>query len=251
MTVTAESKVAIEQMQSVLSTIRQQAPRVQCLTNTVAQAITANCLLALGARVSMATWPEEIIEMTTGAAAVLINLGTLDEARRLAIPHLLDSAVIREKPIVLDPVFVQHSPLRLQLAHQVLRGNRIIIKGNADEMSAFNGLPPDVTEITTGPVDRVARGHRIGAVSLGHPSMALVTGLGCAVGAIIAACAAVEGDPFVASITALTIAGLAGETAGRHSTGSGSFAVAYIDALSRSDSATFAASTTSHQERTS
>jgi hydroxyethylthiazole kinase len=251
MTVTALSNVSVEQMQRVLSVVRQQAPRIQCLTNTVAQAITANCLLALGAGVSMATLPDEIIDMSTGAAAVLINLGTLDEARRVAIPRLLDNAVIREKPIVLDPVFAQHSPVRLQLAHQILRGDRVIIKGNADEMSAFNAVPSAVTTITTGSVDRIAQGHRHSEIPFGHPGMALVTGLGCAVGAIIAACAAVEADPIVASAAALAIAGLAGEEAGRRTRGSGSFAVAFVDALSLSDAATLPIWIAAHQERAS
>ena len=61
--------------------------------------------------------------------------------------------------------------------------------------------------------------------------MAQVTGLGCALGGLIAACAAVEADPVLASTAALHAFGMAGERAAKGLVGPGSFAVAFIDAL--------------------
>ena len=68
--------------------------------------------------------------------------------------------------------------------------------------------------------------------------MADVTGLGCALGAVIAACMAVEPDPIKAATAAVLAFGVAGEVAASHSTGPGSFAVAFIDALASLDAAT-------------
>jgi hydroxyethylthiazole kinase len=228
--------VPFDRIAATLLALRVKAPRVQCLTNTVAQALTANCLLALGARVSMATHPDEVVDMAATADAILYNLGTLDAERIVAIPRLLAHADVRAKPSVLDPVFVQHSRLRLSLARKVAAVDHVVVKGNADEMAA---LTPDLgagtARITTGTRDQIICQPRTGLVGGGHPYMAAVTGMGCAAGAVIAACLAVEADRFVAVVAALTIMGQAGQDAGRVCHGTGSFAVAFVDALSRLD----------------
>src|ERR1700681_1426166 len=69
----------------VLARIRSRAPRVHCITNSVAQAYTANMLLAAGAIPSMTISPEEIAAFVAGADALLVNLGTFDAERRAAI----------------------------------------------------------------------------------------------------------------------------------------------------------------------
>jgi hydroxyethylthiazole kinase len=215
---------------AILARVRASAPRVQCLTNTVAQQITANVLLAAGARVSMATHPDEVVEMTVSADALLINLGTVDAARVTAIPRLLADTRVRALPRVLDPVFVEHSPLRRALAHQVIAAGPLIVKGNAAELAAL-ALPASVTCIETGAIDRVSGIGSVREISGGHPWMAQVTGLGCALGGLIAACAAVEGDPVNAGIAALEAFARAGERAAAGASGPGSFAMAFIDAL--------------------
>jgi hydroxyethylthiazole kinase len=60
----------------VLARIKGRAPRVHCITNSVAQAYTANVLLAAGAVPSMTIAPEEIAAFVAGADALLVNLGT-------------------------------------------------------------------------------------------------------------------------------------------------------------------------------
>ena len=67
--------------------------------------------------------------------------------------------------------------------------------------------------------------------------MALVTGLGCAAGALIAACAAVEPDPVKASTAALLAFGVAGELAAKRAQGPGTFAAAFLDVLAGLDAA--------------
>ena len=221
---------------ATLMRLRARAPRVQCLMNTVGQQITANVLLAVGARVSMATHPDEVVAMTASADALLINLGTLDEARIAAIPRLLADERVLALPRVLDPVFIQHSPRRLELARSIVAAGPLIVKGNAAELAALD-LPAHATRVQTGAVDRISGGGSADAVEIarGHRWMAEVTGLGCAAGALIAACAAVEPDPVVASAAALEMFGAAGELAAARSQGPGSFAVAFLDALAALD----------------
>jgi hydroxyethylthiazole kinase len=220
----------------LLSLIVARRPRVQCLTNSVAQTLTANVLLAVGAQVSMAQHPAEIAAMTRTADALLINLGTLDLARESAIKTILGEGIRPRGPIVLDPVFAECSPLRLDLAKRLLVLPGVIIKGNAAEMTALADFPAShATRVTTGAVDHVTgppeKGQMSGQVAHGHPLMARVTATGCAAGALIAAFAAVTDDHPKAAIAALTCFGLAGEQAARRSTGPGSFLTQLLDVL--------------------
>lgn len=227
----------------VLARVSESRPRVQCLTNTVAQNITANMLLAFGAIPSMAIHVDEVAAMAEGAGAVLINIGTINAESELAIPKLLEAARDRGKPLVFDPVFVELSPLRRHIARQVLRLRNLVVRGNATEMAALAGdldAAEGVTRVTTGKVDRIERGQSRFAIHHGHPLMTRVTGVGCAAGALIAACCAVEPDPAVAAAAALTAYGIAGEIAAKRSRGPGSFAVELIDALAGIDEATLA-----------
>lgn len=222
---------------AVLAALRTRAPRVQCLTNTVAQQITANVLLAAGARVSMATHPAEVVDMTASADAVLFNLGTIDAARIDAIPRLLADARVGALPRVLDPVFVEHSPLRLALATRIVAAGPLIVKGNAGELAALL-LPPSATRVETGATDRIATGTSTIEIRNGHAWMAEVTGLGCALGGLIAACAAVETDAVVAATSAVLAFGVCGEVAARTSAGPGTFAANFIDAIAGLNAAT-------------
>ena len=77
---------------SILAGVAEARPRVQCLTNTVAQNITANMLLAFGAIPSMAIHVDEVAAMAEGAGAILINIGTINAESELAIPKLLARA---------------------------------------------------------------------------------------------------------------------------------------------------------------
>src|SRR5271167_3732216 len=96
----------------VLARIRSRAPRVHCITNSVAEAYTANMLLAAGAIPSMTIAPEEIAAFVASADALLVNLGTFDVERRAAVDAALDAAERGRKPWVLDPVFIERSPAR-------------------------------------------------------------------------------------------------------------------------------------------
>src|SRR5580700_1216912 len=97
----------------VLARVRARAPRVHCITNSVAQQYTANMLLAAGAVPSMTISREEIAAFVAGADALLVNLGTFDAERRAAIDVALgamgEAAGEPAMPWVLDPVFIERS----------------------------------------------------------------------------------------------------------------------------------------------
>ena len=232
------------QVASILARVAQARPRIHCLTNTVAQNITANMLLAFGAVPSMASHPEEVAAVAGGAGAILINLGTISPEGERAIPKLLDVARQRAIPLVLDPVFVELSPLRLRLAEEVLRLPDVTVRGNATEMAALDGVmsgADSVLRVTTGKVDRIESDRRVLTVGHGHELMTKVTGLGCASSALVAACRAVEPEADIAAAAALTAYGIAGEIAAERAQGPGSFATHLIDALAGLDGATLAA----------
>jgi len=229
---------------SILARVAQARPRIHCLTNTVAQNITANMLLAFGAVPSMASHPDEVAGVAGGAGAILINLGTISLEGERAIPKLLEVARQRAIPLVLDPVFVELSPLRLRLAEEVLRLPGVTVRGNATEMAALAAVMSragDVLRVTTGKVDRIEGERRVLTVGHGHELMTKVTGLGCASSALVAACRAVEPEADLAAAAALTAYGIAGEIAAERAEGPGSFAMHLIDALAGLDEATLAA----------
>ena len=212
-----------------LERIRERGPRVHCLTNTVAQTLTANMLLAAGAVPAMSMALDEIDAMVAGSGALVINLGTLDEARRAAMVRAVGVAGEHGTPWVLDPVMVDRAPARLAFARTLLARHPAVVRGNSDEIAALGELDTVVAE--TGPVDVVRDANRVIRLSGGHPLMARVTGLGCAASALVAAFCAVEDDPLQAAAQALLVLGRAAELAAAAAAGPASFQTALLDHL--------------------
>lgn len=180
--------------------------------------------------------------MADGAGAILINIGTINAESERAIPRLLDVARAHSKPLVFDPVFVELSPLRRQVAGEVLQLSNIVLRGNATEMAALTDAidaarARNLTLVTTGRVDRIESRHACFSVAHGHPLMTKVTGVGCAAGALIAAACAVEPDFALAAAAVLTAYGIAGEIAAGRCRGPGSFESELIDAVAAMDEA--------------
>ncbi|MGN6747413.1 MAG: hydroxyethylthiazole kinase, partial [Xanthobacteraceae bacterium] len=112
----------------VLARIRERAPRVHCITNSVAQQYTANMLLAAGAVPSMTISSEEIDAFVAGADALLVNLGTLDRERRTAVETAVRTAADKELPWLLDPVFIDRSPARAQFGRALLAARPAVVR---------------------------------------------------------------------------------------------------------------------------
>ncbi len=239
----------------VLERVKRRAPRVHCITNTVAQAYTANILLAAGAVPSMTISPEEIAAFVGGADALLVNLGTFDAERRAAIAPALDAAAQGGKPWVLDPVFIERSPARARFAHNLVGRAPAVVRLNLHEFAALGGgdatgdaaarfaSQHDTVVALTGATDVVSDGARSANIANGDALMGLVTGMGCAGSALIAAALAVERDRYLAAVAALVGLGVAGEIAAADARAPGRFAGSIIDALHELDRARLRART--------
>src|SRR5215210_4088205 len=123
----------------LLASLRERRTRVHAITNAAAQVLTANVLLAGGGIPSLTISPDEITAFATRADALLVNLGTLDNDRRAAIPWGIAAAKAQGKPWVLDPVFVDASPPRLELARLCLAGTPCVLRCNRAEFAALAG----------------------------------------------------------------------------------------------------------------
>ncbi|WP_346912382.1 hydroxyethylthiazole kinase [uncultured Roseibium sp.] len=223
----------------LLERLRRTAPRVHCITNAVAQHFTANVLLALGAVPSMTIAPDEVAAFAAGADALLVNLGTLDDTRRDAIPKALEAAKAAGKPFVLDPVFVNRTPVRCSYAQDLLTASPTVLRANRDELAAlYPGQDPlealsrtSVTLAITGAEDLITGPGQTLRLANGHPLLARVTATGCAGGAVIAAFLAVSDDPVLAAAAALTVFNVAGEMAAERARGPGTLVPELLDAL--------------------
>lgn len=244
---------------AILEAVRTQAPLVQCLTNSVVTGFTANVLLALGASPAMVDIPVEADAFARIAGGVLINLGTPHAEQAQAMREAARAATTAGTPWVLDPVAIGALPVRTALAHELRSLRPAIIRGNASEIIALSGLgaggrgtdstasPEDALPAATllasagavvavsGPVDLITDGHRTVRVHSGDPLLTRITGGGCALGAVMAACAAVSTDTLAATVAATSLYTIAAERAAATCSGPGSFAVALLDELAALD----------------
>ena len=227
----------------LLDRLRACSPRIHCITNAVAQNFTANVLLAIGAVPSMTVSVEEIGPFVAGANALLVNLGTLDRARREAAVIAVEAATRGNVPWVLDPVFINRSGSRAAFARALLASAPRAVRLNGAEFSALSGSEPTRETLAlyardkktviglSGKTDLVSDGDRLATIANGHALMVKVTAMGCTVSSLVGACLAAEQDAWLATAAALMIAGVAGELAAEKAAGPGSFAVAFVDTL--------------------
>ncbi len=227
------------------------------ITSPVAADLTANLLLSAGARVVMAHDKAEVEDFVALADALSLNLGVLTADRVEPMVAAARFAVELGRPWVLDPVAIAASQERHALAKRLSGLQPTVIRGNAAEILAMaaDEEPPaagvdsaldaaealdaaqDLSRATgavvavTGAVDYVTDGVRLAAVANGHHLMTRVTGVGCALSALVAACCTVEEDALVAAANGLAILGLAGELAAHDATGPASFRTGLIDRL--------------------
>lgn len=240
-----------------LHTIRETKPLVHNITNYVVMNFTANILLAAGASPVMAHAENEVEQMVGFAGALVLNIGTLEDAWIASMLKAGKRASELGTPVILDPVGSGATPLRTEAAHRILGETRVrVVRGNASEVLSLGvehtrtrGVDSlhsvdeaaavalelarelDTTLAITGPVDLVTDGATTLWVENGHAMMPRVTGTGCAATAIIGAFCSVHDDPVVATAMALAYYGLAGERAGAACHGPGTFVPALIDAL--------------------
>ena len=179
----------------VVSVVRSEAPLVHCLTATVSMGLVADGLLAAGARPMMTETRAEVALgpcVIRGNASEVLVLAASGEGGRGA-----DSTASSDAAA-----------------------------GPAGELARRTGAVVAVS----GAVDVVTDGLTTATLAGGTPLLTRVTGTGCLLGALTAACAAVT-DPLSAAIAASTWLKSAGAQAAQHAAGPGTFRVQLLDAL--------------------
>jgi len=245
-----------------LRELRERRPLIHQITNYVVMNETANATLALGALPVMAHAIEEVEEMASVAAALVLNIGTLSK-------HWIDAMLLagraagaRGIPVVLDPVGAGATRYRTDTARRILGEVRVtVLRGNPGEVATLVGAEAEVRGVesiatglepaelareagrqlglvasVTGPIDHVSDGERTLAVANGHPLLAAVTGTGC-ISSALTGCflAAKPEEPLEAAAEALAALGVAAEDAAEGAAGPGTFHARLYDALAALD----------------
>ncbi|NLA28395.1 MAG: hydroxyethylthiazole kinase [Propionibacterium sp.] len=239
-----------------IDALRAQTPLVQCLTNQVVMNFTANVLYAVGASPAMCDNPEEAAGFATNVASgVLVNDGTPSSEQMEGMRLATEAAVAAGKPWVLDPVAAGGLGWRTAQVKKMMDANpATILRGNASEILGFlgraSGRGVEATDSTTdavdaarelarhygcvvavsGAVDMITDGDEVIQLANGSPLLTQVTGVGCALGAVMAAYASLT-NPLDAAIAATSHVNIAAENAAAVAKGPGSFAVELLDAL--------------------
>lgn len=243
--------------------LHQQKPVIHAITNYVTAESCADITLAAGGSPVMADEPEEAEEITAGAKALVINLGTLNFNKQIAMER---SAMVAKKkgiPVVLDPVGVMASTMRLDFALKLLNKGYIdIVRGNFSECQALllgktgghgvDNLEAGVEEgealktakdaatkfncvfAVTGAVDNISNGKQAVVLNNGHPLLQDITGSGCMTTMLVACCAAVTKDMLVAAALGVVIMGQSAELAANFlekKDGPGMFKVRLVDCV--------------------
>lgn len=227
--------------------VKKKHPLIHNITNYVTVHDCANILIACGAAPIMADEADEVEEIMAICHGLNINIGTL--CRRTISSMLIAGkrANALGRPVVLDPVGVGASTLRMDTALQLLEEVKFtVIKGNISEMKALASgggttrgvdanLADRITEdnlyqvvafakafaeetrtviAITSAIDVVSDGKTAYCIHNGHPMMESYTGAGCQLSALVTAFVAANPDrPLEATAVAVATMGLAGEIA--------------------------------------
>lgn len=252
----AAALLTADDLAAALTELRTAGPLVQCLTNSVVTNWTANVLLAVGAAPAMVDNPHEARAFAGVASGVLVNLGTPQDQTVAAMFEAVAGAAEAGIPWVLDPVAAGGLAWRTEKAHELMAAAPPrILRGNASEILGLGGGaggrgvdsiqgPQDAldaaresaathgcTVAVSGAIDHLTDGQRLVRIHNGHEWLTRVTGVGCSLGALMAAFAAVVEDYLLAATAATAVLTVAAEEAAKVTNGPGSFAVALLDAL--------------------
>jgi len=257
-------------MNGILGRLRAMNPLAHHITNLVTMNDCANATLAVGGSPVMTSNAEEASEMASMASALVLNMGTCDEAQYEAMALAAKAARRKGTPIVFDPVGAGATEYRRRLARRVMEElSPDIVKGNAAELSFLASLVSarlgardrprqrgvDSTgaaealalravgegygcvAVATGAVDLAYASGQLWAVRGGVEEQGRVCGTGCMSASVLACLAAASGGDYLdAALSSCLIFKLAGEAARRRmaSTGGGlsAFRWALMDELS-------------------
>lgn len=245
--------------QSIIDQVRRQVPFIYHLTNQVVMNFSANGLLAFGGTPAMAKYIEVAEPLAAASDGVLINLGTLSRDEVPALVKAGKAANQKGIPVVLDPVAIACSAFTKEAGREILQEVKLAaVKGNAGEMAYLADIPWETRgvdsigggdaaavagevakrystiAVVTGETDYIASEDKLLVNETGHPLLTKITGGGCLLGSILAACLATDADVLEQAYTAVSFYGLAAEYAAARPEvrGPGTFLPAFLDALS-------------------
>jgi hydroxyethylthiazole kinase len=249
-------------MSLLLKELRTQNPLVHCITNIVVANFQANGLLSLGASPIMADSIEEAADVAAVSSCTLLNIGTLDSSTVDSMIAAGNSASIKGRPLVLDPVGAGATVFRKRTVAKLLEELDItLIRGNAGEIASIAGVEWEAKGVdagdgsaniaeaakevasryrclvaVSGETDIVTDGEKIFRITGGHPLMTRITGMGCLLSAVTAAFLSVGKHAPIETIAySLAFYKKAGELAAEQVTGPGDFAVHFLNALYQLD----------------
>ena len=233
-----------------IENVRNTAPLIHNITNYVTSNDVANIILACGGSPIMADEPEEAAEITSICSGLNINIGMLNSRKIEAMFLSGRKAAELRCPILLDPVGVGASSLRIntvlrlikELPITVIRGNiseiRSLALGSGSSRGVDANFEDTVTEenlesavrfvkvfaakcgsviAVTGKIDLVSDGIACYVIRNGRPEMGRITGTGCQLsGMMTAFVSANPGHETEACAAAVCAMGLAGEIGFRH-----------------------------------
>ncbi len=237
--------------------IRESSPLVHNITNYVVMNNTANALLSIGASPVMAHAIEEVADMASIASALVINIGTLSEHWIEAMKIAMQTARLRDIPIILDPVGAGATKFRTNTVKALFEiAKPTVIRGNASEIMALidtniqtkgvdsnhssdNALLAAKTlaeqhncvVVVSGETDIITDNKKTIFIDNGHTMMPKVTGLGCTATAITGAFCAVNSNYLEACANAMAIMGICGEISVKQSNGPASLQMNFLDKL--------------------
>ena len=248
----------------IINKVRDKKPVIHMISNYVTAESVADITLAAGGSPVMADEPEEMEEIVLGADALVINLGTINYNKMISMERACTVAKDKGIPVVLDPVGVMSSSLRLEFALKLLESGFIsIVRGNYSECKALvleetKGKGVDTLDAgadaegealkmaqkgankygcvfaVTGSVDNISDGKRAVVLNNGHPLLQDITGSGCMTSALVGTCAAVAEDMLVAAACGIVIMGQSAELAANFlekKDGPGMFKVRLLDGV--------------------
>lgn len=261
MTDLAAIKIDKQQLMSQIVTawhnLQAQQPLVHYISNSVAANYAANVVLACGASPALIDNPYEAESFMQIAGGLNINLGTPTEQQVAAMHIAVKTAHDLNKPWVLDPVgYGAVLAWRSKIIDELLEYKPTIIRGNGSEISALvgqqtasKGVDSTLSSAAVYQQAQVLLQHSECIAISGESDFILskalncviqvnggsylqpkVTATGCALGALIAAYAAVA-QPSVATVAAHVHFAIAGKLAFAKAQSVGSFNMAFLDEL--------------------
>lgn len=262
-----------EQLGQLLNTLKEKKPLVHHLTNYVTVNDCANATLAIGASPIMADDIQEVAEITGISSALVINIGTLNQRTIASMIAAGKKANEIGIPVVFDPVGAGASTLRNDTTKAILDAVKpAVIRGNISEIKFIAGVASNTKGVDasdqdassdqndtmqmaktlakqlqciiaiTGATDMITDGNQAVYLNNGHPMLSSVTGTGCLTSSLVGSFCGATDNYFLAAIAGILTTSIAGEIAFAKAgqTGTGSFHIALIDAISQMSPSLFA-----------